>query len=82
MKTERVGERERAFGEEGRPWKSQHFEELVLGTAVFKASFCGFLITKEQFITPEINEEIKAVKGKQAFSLYMHSTQVLLLTPK
>lgn len=48
----------------------QQFEELVLGTAVFKwASVCehGFLITKEQFITQEINETIKAVRGKEAF---------------
>lgn len=28
---------------------------------------CGFLITKEQFITQAIDEKIKAVKGKQAF---------------
>lgn len=28
---------------------------------------CGLLITKEQFITQEINEKIKAVKWKQAF---------------
>lgn len=37
------------------------------GSSGASARECGFLITKEQFITQEINEEIKAVKGKQSF---------------
>lgn len=51
----------------------QHFEkDRFLGLpsskrALARVCVCGFLITKEQFITQAIDEKIKAVKGKQAF---------------
>lgn len=39
----------------------------LLSLTCTSARECGCLITNEQFITQEINEKIKALKGKQAF---------------